>query len=175
VRAELRERLLDFARSHPQVLGAAPTEPRPPPLPGRRRLVPETPAERDWAAAQLQHVERTLFDGAGGCRFCHQETTAPAARPDGLPVIPKAQVPTRWLTHARFRHQSHRMKNCIDCHPAVSSHSASDVLIPSVRNCAGCHHPGSGTRSDCIGCHDYHHSPERVGPSGLPVAEAPTR
>jgi hypothetical protein len=167
VRSEMRERFIQFAQRNPEVTGAPALETPEVALPGRRRAVPATPAEREWANAQLQQTERVLFDGAGGCHYCHQERTDPAKRPDGLPDIPSSNLNNRWLTHARFRHQSHRMKSCIECHPAPGSESAGDVLIPSIDNCKECHNPKKGARYDCVECHDYHNSPQRVGPSGL--------
>jgi hypothetical protein len=52
---------------------------------------------------------------------------------------------------------------CQDCHG--SPHPAG--MMSKFTNCKECHNPKSGVRNDCIGCHDYHHSPQRLGPSGL--------
>ena len=99
----------------------------------------------------------------------HLHRSTPAHRPNGLPEFARSNVEERWFKHARFRHQSHRMMSCTDCHAAAPSSAASkDVLIPSMDNCKQCHNSGyGGVRNDCIGCHDYHHSPQRMGPSGL--------
>jgi hypothetical protein len=164
VRGELRSRLFEEAARADVV----PVEARDHPLPGRRRAPSLSEADRKWVDRQLDLNERLLFDLGGGCLFCHQETSDPARRPKGLPEFAKSNLEERWFKHARFRHQSHRMKDCIYCHTASpSSTAANDVLIPSMDNCKECHNPKSGVRNDCIGCHDYHHSPQRLGPSGL--------
>lgn len=164
VRAELRSRLFDLAVRASQ---STPDDLRDHPLPGRRRPLPASEPDRQWVNRQLEMNERLLFDLGGGCRFCHQETTDPAQRPNGLPEFAKSNMPERWFADARFRHQSHRMNACTDCHAmATSSTSALDVLIPSADNCKQCHNPKAGVRSDCIGCHDYHHAPQRTGLSG---------
>jgi predicted CXXCH cytochrome family protein len=73
-----------------------------------------------------------------------------------------------WFADAKFTHDKHRaglesgtVKLCEDCHPARKSKEASDLLIPGIENCRGCH-GGAYARekvpTTCIACHDYHQS-----------------
>jgi hypothetical protein len=158
VRGTLRDRLARFIRraeadgflknSEPMADDGLLAPPRMSPL-AREQFV--------WVNAQQPEVERLLFDGSGGCRYCHQEKTAPEARPDGLPEYRMANIPERWFAHAVFRHQSHQMLACTECHPAPASRSSTDVLLPRIDTCRKCHGSGDGqARSDCVECHSYH-------------------
>ncbi len=166
VRAALRERLLTWLSDLP-VVAESPPEPLRPI--GARwfsstQIVLKRP-ERDltdedrrhFVADQLAHVERILFDQAGGCGFCHQKKGefVPVSAGE-LPVFERTSMPTRWQSRARFRHAAHRMTGCVECHPAASSHRSGDVLIPSLDTCARCHNRSAGARHDCAECHTYH-------------------
>jgi hypothetical protein len=113
-----------------------------------------------FVVRQMPHVEDLLFDKPGGCGYCHGQ---PTRGPDGLPEFAKPDVPNRWLPHARFGHESHRMLKCEECHEgARQSSQTSDVLIPDMQKCAECHNHRVGARSDCVECHGYH----QYGPGG---------
>src|SRR4029077_19984146 len=75
-----------------------------------------------------------------------------------LPVVAKAAITTRWLSHASFDHEAHQMVSCAACHAkAADSKETSDVLIPSVQTCKQCHHAGSdAAEARCFECHTYH-------------------
>jgi hypothetical protein len=156
VRALVRDRYLEFVRLHPEVLAksAVTADPEHGRLfPGTRRSEPANRDQVAWAEQQLLGAERLLFDGADGCRRCHQE----AARSKGLPDYAEPAMLLRWLARSRFKHASHRMLNCLECHPqAETSTQSKDVLMPKIADCRQCHKPQGGARSDCFECHNFH-------------------
>jgi hypothetical protein len=159
-----------------------------PPLPADQRARVKDLAGR--AEAQLFDptvggAERTQFDMASGCAYCHKEKSDPKNRPNGLPEyeppglrgrwdgmeLPHERFgkpPTRsaaaqtardrWFPYARFSHESHRMLDCNGCHePAATSEKTADVLMPKIETCKKCHNrTTAGVRSDCLECHLYH-------------------
>jgi hypothetical protein len=157
VRALVRDRYLDFAQKHPAVVktAAADAADPPRPLPGTRRGQPATRGQLAFVEQQVQTAERLLFDGADGCRRCHQERAG--ARVNGLPDYGKPAIPAHWLAHSKFKHDSHRMLGCLECHAqALTSGSAKEVLMPRMAVCQQCHGSPGGARSDCFECHDFH-------------------
>jgi hypothetical protein len=159
VRAALRDRLTRLVQSHPALLDKGTGSPERL-FPGKRSQSEDTkPAEWAWVQQQLHGSERMLFDGAGGCLYCHlkKETASPDAKAQRLPEFWETNIPQRWLPHSRFNHESHRMLRCTECHPASTSQKTSDVLLPRIDNCRKCHNPAVGARSACIDCHSYHH------------------
>jgi hypothetical protein len=161
VRAALRERLTRFIL-HPKNKSflAGPPEPAVPerPLPGWIRSEPVPPREYAWVNRQLERIERVLFDGAGGCRHCHLEKTIPDKPRGGLPEYESPGLWDEgkpWFKHSVFRHDSHKVLKCTECHDARESTTAKDVLLPRIGKCLECHHDG-GARADCVECHVYH-------------------
>jgi hypothetical protein len=154
VRGVLRERFTRFARANPAILSAPLSPPPVRPIPGRPPAAP--PADPGaWVDYQLEQADRALFLGGGGCGFCHTRT-APDG-PDRLPQFAKSNIPRRWFEHSTFRHDSHRLLRCFECHGDVSASRASrDVLLPRIDSCRQCHNPQVGARSDCAECHLYH-------------------
>lgn len=182
VRAVLRERLLAFVQRFPVTAGGAPDRLVTPKVlwPGLAGARSPTEAEWTWTKKNLVPLEKHLFPNeeltrnetaffraAGGCRYCHVETNRDpgGAELSGLPVYAKTNVRNRWLLHARFSHQRHRMLDCGQCHEKVrESSDTRDVLMPRIEMCQKCHNPQVGVRSDCAECHGYHHregKPER--------------
>jgi len=156
VRADLRERYLEFARSHPDLIAGLETVLKDRAMPGRRpRTTPPSGTDWEWAGHQLAEAERLLFDGAQGCRLCHTEKARAAGQP---PDYGKPQVPEVWLPRSSFRHSAHRDLNCLHCHPgATASAAAADVLMPRIETCMSCHNDRpDGARADCVECHRYH-------------------
>ncbi len=153
VREELRQRYRRFAREHRDATKVPLTFPPVRPLPSKPQEPPKPSG--DWAAQQLDLAERMLFDGGGGCRYCH-ERKAPR-EPGELPQFLPNSMPARWLTSSVFRHDSHRMLTCTECHKEVlTSELTRDVLLPRIDNCKQCHNPQAGARHDCVACHLYH-------------------
>jgi hypothetical protein len=156
VRAVLRERYLEFARNHPEILRLRDDVAPGRVVPRRRQRVAVPPGtEWEWAGRQLAEAERLLFDGAQGCRYCHHEVKRAA---DGLPDYAPPSIPARWLPASVFSHDSHRPLDCQGCHPGARTSAApADVLMPHVVTCIACHNPsGAGARGDCVECHRYH-------------------
>lgn len=117
-------------------------------------------------------AEHALFgpEARGGCRYCH-EVVEPSS--GGLWEITKPRIPDRWLEHSRFRHHSHTLLKCRDCHAGVdASFSTGDVLLPEIAVCRSCHARNpqwtpaagagrsrlEGARTQCVECHVYHHA-----------------
>ena len=141
------------------------------PFPGRAGRAPLDPSQARTvgqrvraAEAVVQNHVHTLFghEAKGGCRYCHAIDESGV---DWKVVSPK--IPDRWMSHSRFRHDSHRLMKCADCHGAVGvSRQTSDILMPSIAVCRDCHtaRPTAkqfaratiGARSDCVECHVYH-------------------
>lgn len=160
LRAVLRERYVSLAHDFPVVLGDAGRPPSTLPRPGRDRRAgtPSIVKEADWANGQVQQAARLLFEGAGGCRYCHQEA-AEAARND-LPAFALPMIKDRWLVHSTFNHDSHRSLGCQQCHENTNkSQLTRDVLMPTIETCRKCHNGGTpSARTDCVECHSYHDS-----------------
>ena len=164
VRADLREHLTRFILQ-PQNKSFLRESQEPElarPLPGWSRVEPVSPREFAWVNQQLEQIERVLFDGGGGCRYCHHEKTEPSQRPSGLPVyqpLGLLGVDRPWYEHSVFSHDSHKALRCEECHENASrSEKASDVLMPRQETCLRCHNQQqqASARSDCVECHIYH-------------------
>ena len=107
-------------------------------------VAPERPADRELAAAKRYASIKRWDDEL--------------AKDDGgkLPVIPRPEIPARWLRHSIFDHATHRILSCAECHEgALRSRQTYDVLLPGVAVCRTCHFPG-GARARCVDCHLYH-------------------
>ncbi|MGE3807523.1 MAG: hypothetical protein AB7K24_22905 [Gemmataceae bacterium] len=151
VRGTLQARYLDFVRQNPEVIGQeAASAGRPiPGNPPPRQVIDD---QFSWVNGQLDKAERLLFQGGGGCQYCHQVASW---QKDGLPVIADPNMQKRWFKSARFGHDSHRLLDCQQCHASKQSSQSADVLMPDVNSCLQCHRPGAA-RSDCALCHTYH-------------------
>ncbi len=92
-----------------------------------------------------------------GCAYCHE-----VKQGADLPIVTPPVAPERWLDRGRFDHSKHAKVSCVNCHMAVGSKAASDILIPSKHMCASCHRPQGAARHECLECHSYHNRFERV-------------
>jgi hypothetical protein len=163
VRANLRQRYEQAIRKHPGLLNA-PRTPEPLVfLPGRNRQEHLPANQEDWVRFQLQTAERILFNGPGGCRYCHHpsQTTRPLAGGRSLPAFMPSSIPDRWFHHATFRHEvpGHREEDCSRCHRATASRTHRDVLLPGIGVCRNCHGRREEARTACGSCHRYHDTP----------------
>ena len=114
------------------------------------------------ATEAVLDAERYLYGIA--CQKCH--VVDMEATP--VPAVTRPEIPLRWLTQSRpFPHDRHQTGlACADCHQqAAESVVTSDVLVPGLDACAGCHGgsgkpPGEAKRRlgphDCRSCHVYH-------------------
>jgi hypothetical protein len=151
VRGVVRERYTRFIQQYPERLSDALPPGPARRVPGRRREPPVTREQWHWVASQIETAQRLLFEGAGGCRYCHRVEPAE----DGWRIV-KPEIPGRWMSHSIFRHDSHRMLGCTACHPAITSHQTSDLLLPGIDTCRQCHGSEGKARADCVACHQYH-------------------
>jgi hypothetical protein len=117
----------------------------------------------------IAELEKPYFRLKGGCAYCHEETSPPDARPDGLPVyaLPHLRdrwrdvtfpverfgpsngerrsdaeqaARDRWFPYSRFSHGRHRDLDCLACHAAARiSNNTGDVLLPDIADCRKCH------------------------------------
>lgn len=133
----------------------------------RRRLLrnPRSLPPIDFSRRANEAVldaERYLYGIA--CQKCH--VVDMEATP--VPAVTPPEIPSRWLTRSKpFPHDRHQTGlACEDCHAqAAASVVTSDVLVPGLDACAGCHGgsskpPGEAKRrpgsNDCRSCHVYH-------------------
>ncbi len=110
---------------------------------------------------QANRLGKAIFETR--CRQCHE-----IAQRDVRLVATPPVMRARWLTHARFTHAKHRDVDCEKCHEGVrQSALTSDVLLPKLANCTGCHarnEQTGKTESACRDCHRYHLEPYRKRP-----------
>lgn len=125
-----------------------------------------TVAERDRAAAEARSkaldVAADLFERQA-CSTCHDVTKTEG---DAFPWrVNPVRLTQRFFVHADFSHAAHDNDPaaCDGCHDASSSTTATDVLIPDIDNCRGCHGSGIARRnsggqivSTCVQCHNFH-------------------
>jgi predicted CXXCH cytochrome family protein len=123
-----------------------------------------TPAR--WVDDHLAGLQRVLFDGAGGCGYCHREAGGDQRRPGQLPEYLPSRVGQQWFPGSRFDHDSHRLIACTQCHAAATSNRAADVLMPRIDLCRQCHQPEFGVASNCVICHRYHDRTREGMPAG---------
>ena len=107
VRADLRERLTQFIKDHPDFLQAEPKgNVLPRPIPGSKPSRPElvSKEEFEWVGRQLIQVEKPLFHSRTGCAYCHQESKpGPTARRANCPSFsPRGSTNGRLRTTCQF-------------------------------------------------------------------------
>ncbi len=146
-----------------------------------QKLYPLDYLQNEMARRDSQKV---LFKENGACALCHDirkydtKELALKGKPkssEPWAIVPP-KIPQRWYKHSWFRHDSHRMVSCVECHidlktgePVYKSASTGDVLMPNRQNCMKCHRTGAveqtgqggdshllGARADCVECHGYH-------------------
>ena len=136
---------------------AAIYQPEPPArqVPGRIRPVRLARNASEWVQFRVDDAEWLLWSKT--CKQCHAIRSAG----DTLPEIVPSGIRTRWLEHATFDHQAHRMMTCTACHSkALESHDTADVLLPGIQTCRQCHRDESRSKEvaegRCFECHQYH-------------------
>jgi hypothetical protein len=126
------------------------------------RQLPEKPPvariarnTQEWVQFRVEEAEDLLWRKT--CKECH--TLNPT---NGLlPEVAKSNITARWMPHAEFSHDPHRMMTCESCHmKATSSHETADVLLPSIKTCQECHRAQGPAKEfaegRCFECHQYH-------------------
>ncbi len=138
----------------------------------RRRVPDKNPDDLDCKGTAFTcAAERTRTEVANqfeqrGCITCHRVENR-----DTDDIYNRYQVyPVRlsedFIPNAKFDHHSHLTQKdaegdaaCLTCHPADNSVTSSELLIPDLDNCLGCHSDRQTKDKvplDCIGCHAYH-------------------
>ncbi len=154
VQAFLVQKYGDYFASHPGARSEAVAPERL--LPGKMKLPLQVPHNRqEWIDQQIMLADVLLFEK--GCKLCHVmlQENGP------LPVVAKSSIPARWLQHAEFDHNSHRLLTCTACHERTpESRETADILLPGIASCRKCHEDG-GPQHDaasgrCSECHAYH-------------------
>ena len=144
------------------------TAPAPPSLAPAARRLPGSAAAANVAtrfaegagAPGPEAAVRAVFSRGGACYDCH-EVEAPPPGSLAYRIHPVA-FPERYVRHGWFDHRAHATQSCGSCHQAARSNSASDVLIPGIATCRGCHggeRTSKAVASPCAMCHDYHARP----------------
>src|SRR3989442_4133231 len=91
-----------------------------------------------WVDEQVAEAEKILWRKT--CNQCHTLSFPKGA---SLPEVAPPSIPVKWMVHAAFDHNAHRMMTCTSCHAgATTSQLTSDVLLPGIQNCRQCHRPG---------------------------------
>jgi hypothetical protein len=124
-------------------------------IPERVRVPRVARNSSEWVQFRIDDAEWLLY--AKTCKQCH------ALKPTGgaMPEIGKSNLTARWLLHAEFDHQVHRMMTCTACHARTSdSHETTDVLLPGIETCQECHRQQGPAKEAaegrCFECHEYH-------------------
>ncbi|AGA29124.1 cytochrome c3 family protein [Singulisphaera acidiphila] len=176
VRAIIRDRFIRFAQQFPSVQTERTRAERAHPLPGRPKPASDANGRSgaDWAELQLSEASRLLFEGAGGCRYCHRVAAESSPETHQLPRFELPQIKSRWFPHSVFSHERHRSLDCRQCHAqSAESRLTSDVLMPTIQSCQQCHNGKTqGARTDCVECHAYHAPHEnRDSPRDLAIED----
>jgi len=115
---------------------------------------PAARSPEQWLQERVAEAEKLLWSKT--CKECHSLSTPAGA---ALPAVAKANTTVRWLPHAKFDHEIHRMMKCEGCHQAAEktqeTAETAYMLLPSVQLCRDCHKPGLA-ESRCFECHSYH-------------------
>jgi hypothetical protein len=144
------------------------------PLPAARPTEAAGPRVRSLVETQ---VKRALTFARGTCEKCHETLSAPLAaaahmlpgagteaQPAWFAVAP-TNVPSIWLTKARFDHRPHRAYDCRECHAAAAPEETAEagssrlsqaatppvgspldngiVMIAGRESCTACHAPAA--------------------------------
>lgn len=119
---------------------------------------------------------RALFTPKGLCAECHA-VVAPADAATLDYKIKPIHLTDRYLPRGDFNHDIPEHKHdaagrptCDNCHKAVDSEVANEVLLPRVSECASCHGKTkakieTAASGDCVECHSFH-TPGMATPKG---------
>lgn len=120
------------------------------------------------ASRKAKQVSKELFE-VRVCKTCH----AIEQSGDTWKVAP-IRANSTWMPHARFDHKAHQQSKCADCHAVAQSKNASDVAMPTIKQCRECHggsKPVAGkVTSNCMQCHGFHDATHAWDPTFQPKA-----
>ncbi len=177
IRTVLHGVLSEYIELHPDELMKDENQPR------SRRPMMQAPKSKEvtnqlilnWVSKKRGLIEQELYRAAKRCLLCHALEPGPdAADVRSLPVVSPRPIPARWLMHASFDHEKHRVLDCQQCHAQASDNTnQAEVMLPSIETCRKCHsqrliEPGVGGVSyGCVLCHTYHIPPDGPAMPGL--------
>jgi hypothetical protein len=152
VHAFLLKKFSEYISAHPSAVHEI--DPPNRQIPERVRIPRAARNAAEWAQFRVDDAEWLLY--AKTCKQCHTMK----ANGSSLPEIAKTNFTTRWLSHAEFDHQAHRMMTCTTCHARTpNSRETTDVLLPGIQTCQQCHRedePKESAEGRCFECHQYH-------------------
>jgi hypothetical protein len=124
--------------------------------PTRTEPLTQAKSAGEWVQKRTAEAERLLWNK--NCKLCHISTEHEGF---GLPQSVKAIIPARWLPHAEFDHQAHRMLTCEACHSTIrTSRLTADTNLPGIALCRTCHKEAgpaaNAAEGRCFECHSYH-------------------
>ena len=128
--------------------------------------------EQQWVTLRVAESEELLWRKS--CAQCHAVKFA-ASTP--LPTVAKSNITQRWFQHAVFNHDTHKLLQCVECHPgALTSQETADVLLPGIATCEKCHRGGrQAAESRCFECHTYHDWKQEKSVKGMFTLSASLR
>lgn len=138
--------------------------------PGERLSETKRVAALKWATEKSDKIVKDLFEDRV-CFVCHQIAKVPGEN-EATPnwSIAPIAVTQHFLPKSRFPHSQHDSFDCLKCHEVTKSKSSSDLEIPDLKTCQGCHGGNEPTkdkaRGTCETCHGFHTGSSR---SGVPV------
>jgi len=107
-----------------------------------------------WAKQKANAVVTDMMEKQS-CFSCHTITKTSSSW-----VIAPIAITQHWLPKSRFPHAQHNTHECSSCHDAGKSKSATDILIPDIKNCQSCHAGNvpvvDKTIGTCQTCHGFH-------------------
>ena len=156
VQSFLVKKYTEYIAAHPSAI-SEPTNMNRVDLSSLVQLRPLPKTSEEWIKWQVAYADQLLFDHERGCGLCHQMVKGEGP----IPIAAKSAIPVRWLNHADFDHDAHRMVKCESCHTrAPLSQKTSDILLPGIASCRGCHQQGGAAHDAadgrCSECHQYH-------------------
>ncbi len=109
---------------------------------------------------------RQALSRDGVCGECHLPSTE-----NGRPSVVPVTLRRSYIMGGTFDHGPHEQEECTTCHAAESSNSATDVLLPVIKQCRDCHLGEDAAKAEvpsgCAMCHSFH------PPSGRKPADHP--
>lgn len=107
---------------------------------------------------------RQALSRGGLCGECHLPATD-----NGQPSVVPVNLRRNYMMAGTFDHGPHEQEKCTTCHLAESSDSATDVLLPTIKQCRDCHLGEDAVRAEvpsgCAMCHSYHPPAGRKPPN----------
>jgi predicted CXXCH cytochrome family protein len=146
----------------------------------RRRIPDRDNSTRECTDTAFNCAARAAADDireqftVRGCVSCHVVEEHDVGEIYARYQVHPVRLAQDFLPAGRFNHYSHQVMGehtgddaCIECHAADQSNASTDLLIPDVDNCLGCHSDSAGrslVAVGCVDCHSYH--PYSSGYSG---------